>query len=197
MALSPTEVLPSLLRSVSLGPQFSDSIVFLPVLRILSSDGANQGIAWVAVRQKGADREENLRDGQRRRPFILEYVQADDTLGVYVAMVDPSTELDFRWLEGILRREVYIQKEDATFVHRPRWAQYGRNPLEKVVSLRSSAAVRRRIQGNAAQLFLDSFSRSGQGFRHFWGPSLGLLLGLFRCIGTRPSLGHFSICRLL
>ena len=43
---------------------------------------------WIAVGEEGADGEEHFRYGQRRRPVVLQDVQADDALAVDVAVVD-------------------------------------------------------------------------------------------------------------
>ena len=90
------------LRGVPLRPQLGDAVVLLPVLRVLGGDRADQGVGGVAVAEQGADREQDLRDGEGRRPLVLEDVQADHPLRVDVAVVDPGPELHLWRLERVL-----------------------------------------------------------------------------------------------
>ena len=80
------------LRGVPLRPQLGDAVVLLAVLSVLGGDRADQGVGGVAVAEQGADREQDLRDGERRRPLVLEDVQADAPQLVDVRVVDPSDE---------------------------------------------------------------------------------------------------------
>ena len=108
------------LRGVSLSPELGYSIVLLPVKRyasypnekmflivlpivnVLRGDAADQRVAGVAVRKQGADGEQHLGDGECRAPLVLQNVEADDALGVDVAVIDPGAELHFGRLEGIV-----------------------------------------------------------------------------------------------
>ena len=90
------------LRGVPLRPQLGDAVVLLAVLSVLGGDRADQGVGGVAVAEQGADREQDLRDGERRRPLVLEDVQADHPLRVDVAVVDPGPELHLWRLERVL-----------------------------------------------------------------------------------------------
>jgi len=167
--------------------------VLLAILGVLGGDRAHQRIAGVAIGQQGADREENLGDGESRGPLVLEDVETDDALGVDVAVVDASSELDFGWFEGVLRGEVDVQEEDAPLVDGARRTQDGGDPLEQIVALGTSAAVRRRVQGDPAQLLLDPLCRGRQCLRHLRGARLALLLRLLWSVRTRTSLRHFDI----
>ena len=74
----------------------------LPIVDVLGGDAADQGIAGVAVGQEGADGEEDLGDGESWAPLVLQDVETDDALGVDVAVVDASPELDLWRLERVL-----------------------------------------------------------------------------------------------
>jgi hypothetical protein len=57
-----------------------------------------------------------LGDGQSRAPLVSQNVQADATVGVDVGVVDAGREVDLRWLEGVVGREVDREEEDAARV---------------------------------------------------------------------------------
>ncbi len=79
-------------RGESLGPQLGYAVVLLPVGEELLRDGADERVVRVAVRQQRADGQQHLGHGQRRRPVLLEDVEADGTLRVDVAVVDARPE---------------------------------------------------------------------------------------------------------
>jgi len=81
-----------LLRGVALGPLSGYPVVFDTVRDVLLRDAADQRIARIAVGQQRADRQKDLGDGQRRRPVVLEDVEADGALAVDVAVVDARPE---------------------------------------------------------------------------------------------------------
>ena len=92
-------------------------------------------LTWVGVRQQRAHRQQDLRDGQGGAPIVLQNIEADGPIAVYVAVVNSSFEDDLRSdrtghvtavpgavgysrslrptyfgrLERIIRREAYIQ----------------------------------------------------------------------------------------
>ena len=66
--------------------------MFDTVRDVLLRDAADQRIARIAVGQQRADRQKDLGDGQRRRPVVLEDVEADGALAVDVAVVDARPE---------------------------------------------------------------------------------------------------------
>lgn len=111
--------------------------MLLAVLQILRRDGADEGVRGIAVRQQGADGEQDFGDGQGWRPVVLEDVQADDPLAVDVAVVDPRPERHLGRLERILWGEVDVQEEDATFVHGAWRAEDRGHPLVQIVPLRA------------------------------------------------------------
>ena len=49
---------------------------------------AHQRVVGVTVREEGTDGQKDLRYGQRWTPIVLEDVQADGAMAVYVAVVD-------------------------------------------------------------------------------------------------------------
>lgn len=53
-------------------------------------------LTWVGVGEQRADGEENLGDGERRAPLLLQNVQADLTAAVDVAVIDPRAERHLR-----------------------------------------------------------------------------------------------------
>ena len=57
-------------------------------------------------------------DGQRRRPIVLQNVQADDSLRVDVRVVDARLGFDGRRPERVVPRKCDVQLEDASFVRR-------------------------------------------------------------------------------
>ena len=76
--------------------------MLLPVLLVLGGDGGDQRVGGVAVAEEAADGEEDLGDGEGRGPLVLQDVEADHSLGVDVAVVDASPELDLWRLERVL-----------------------------------------------------------------------------------------------
>ena len=59
-----------------------------------------------------------LRNGQGWAPLVPQNVQADTAVGVNVGVVDPSSEVDLRRLEGVVCGEVDGEEENATRVWR-------------------------------------------------------------------------------
>jgi len=66
-------------------------------------------------------------------------------LAVDVAVIDARAERDFGRLEGVLRREVYVEEEDAALVDGSGWSQDGGDPLVQIVALGSGTAVGRWV----------------------------------------------------
>lgn len=76
--------------------------MFCSVGQILSGYASNQRVRRVAVRQKGANGEQNLGNGQSRAPVVLQDIQADDALAVDVAVIDSGAEGNLWWLKWII-----------------------------------------------------------------------------------------------
>jgi hypothetical protein len=55
-------------------------------------------------------------NGQRRTPLVSENIQADASVGVNVRVIDPSCEVDFGRLEGVVCREVDRKEENTAGV---------------------------------------------------------------------------------
>jgi hypothetical protein len=58
----------------------------------------DQGILGVGIRQEGANRKQNLGDGQGRAPLVLQNVEADTAVRVDVTMVNTCGKVDLRRL---------------------------------------------------------------------------------------------------
>ena len=110
-------------------------------------------LTWIAVCEERADGEEDLGDGEGRAPVVLQDVQTDDALAVDVAVVDAGAERHLGRLEGVLRGEVDVQKEDAALVHGPRRAQDGGDPLVDVVALGAGTKTNEIIALSLIQVF--------------------------------------------
>jgi len=76
----------------------------------------DQRIVGIRVCQHGADGEQNFRDGQCRAPLVSENVQADASVRVDVWVVDTGGEVNLRWLERVVCREVDGEEEDTARV---------------------------------------------------------------------------------
>lgn len=135
------------------------------ILQILCGNTSNQWIGWVAVCKERTNGEQHLRDGQCRRPVVLEDVQADYALTVDIAVIYPRSECDLRRFERILRREMNVQEKHATLIDGSRWSQDRGNPLVQVVSLGTGTAVGRWIQCDFGQFLLDPLGGRAEGLR--------------------------------
>ncbi len=138
--------------------------MLLLVLEVLGGDGTNEGIRRVAIGEERTYGQENFGDRQRRRPVVLQNVEANDAVGVDVAVVNAGPEGDLGRLERVVVREVDVEEEDAAFVDGAGRPEDGRHPLVQVVTLRAGGAVRRRVEGDFGELLLDALGRSGQSF---------------------------------
>jgi len=100
-----------LIRRVLLRPLSRIRVVFLPVPQVLLGDFRDKRVIRVRVRQQTRYRQQHLRYRERRRPLVLQYVQAYASVAVHVAVVDFGDEVHFRRLERVVGREGDIQKE--------------------------------------------------------------------------------------
>jgi hypothetical protein len=100
---------------------------------VQSGDFGNKGIPWVRIRQKTADTEKDLGDGECGAPLVLENVQTDPALCVDVRVIDLGNELDPRSLEGIVCGELNVKKEDTSCVWAPVGSYDGGSPNVEVV----------------------------------------------------------------
>lgn len=69
-------------------------------------------IIRIRISQHRADRKENLRNGQGRRPLVLQDIQTDASVRVDIWVVDLGGETDLWGLERVVCREMNRQEED-------------------------------------------------------------------------------------
>jgi len=123
-------------------------------------DLRHERIIGIGVSQQRADREKNLRDGQSRRPLILQDVKADATIAVDIHMVDLRSESKLRWLERVIGREMNVQEENTLMVRGVLGSHDRSLPVELVLLVGGSGgAVRGRVPTKVYELLLDSFKR--------------------------------------
>jgi len=169
--------------------------VLLAIRDVLLRDVRDERIRRVAVRQQRDDRQQHLGYGERGAPIVLQNVQADLTLRVDVAVVDPRAEDDLGRFERILRGERDLQEEYPALVYGTGWSENGAHPVVDVVPLRSGAAVGRRIDRDLGELPLDAFHGGAlllrRGFRLRFSGSLRDCTGGV-CSGTGVGGGCFG-----
>jgi len=110
----PKETVWYCLDGVLAGPFPSGRLVPGPVGLVHVRNLRHKGIIGVRVRQHGADRKENFGNSQSRAPLVSKNIETDATIAVDIRVVDSSREVDFRGLEGVIRRELDLQEEDAS-----------------------------------------------------------------------------------
>lgn len=71
-----------------------------------------QGIVGIGIGQEGQNRQQDLGNGQRRGPLILENIQADDAAGIDIRMIDLRHKGDLGGLKGVVGGEVDVHLED-------------------------------------------------------------------------------------
>lgn len=80
----------------------------------------NERVVRVRVREHGADGQQHLGDGERRAPLVPQNIETNAAVGVDVRVVNLRREGHLRRLKGVVRREGYVEEEDATGVGRIR-----------------------------------------------------------------------------
>lgn len=80
-------------EDVRLGPLPRPGVVRGPVRLVLVRDGADERVGRVGVRQQAAEAQHDLLQRQRRRPRVLEDVEADGARLGNVAVIDLGREL--------------------------------------------------------------------------------------------------------
>merc|ERR1719266_2285700 len=145
----------TLSSGILLHPLACGLVVFRPVLLIDLSNFRHERVVGVWVCEQRRDGQQHLRYGKRRTPLILQYIQANRTICIHVAMIDLRREMTLRRLERIISWKSDVEEEDATSVCRVRRAHYGRLPIEHIIAHWSSRAIRRRIVAQVGQLFVD------------------------------------------
>lgn len=109
-------IYPGSLCGVLAGVLPSSSLVASEIGLVETGNLRHERVIRIGVCEEGADGEEDLADGERRRPRILQDVQADPALFVHVWVVDGSHEADFGRFEGVVGGEVDVEDEDAAGV---------------------------------------------------------------------------------
>ena len=62
----------------------------------------NKRIVRVGITEQTADRQQDLGNGERRRPLILQNVEANTAVAVNVGMIDPRRERNLWRLKRIV-----------------------------------------------------------------------------------------------
>ena len=121
------------------------------------SDLGNKRVIGVGVTQQRTNRKKELRDSQRRAPFVLQDIQTNTTVGVDVGMIDLCGKVDLGGFEGIVGGEVDVQKENTTF----EWALLRAHncgcPVKKIITSGSGRARHGRVLLEVLQFFVNSF----------------------------------------
>lgn len=120
------------------------------------SDFRDQGVVWIWVCQHGAYGEEDLADSESGGPLVLQNVQADGAVGVYVWMVDARRKVHLGGLKWVVGGEVDVQEEDAAGVGGVGGAHNCGLPVEQVVADRASAAGSGWVPAEVLQFFGDA-----------------------------------------
>ena len=105
----------------------------------------NQWIVGIWVGEKAANGKQDLADGQGGTPLILQNVQTNSSIGVDVAMINASGEVDLRWFERIISWEMNVKKEDTASIRGVIWTHDGGLPVEHIISDWTSGTVGWRI----------------------------------------------------
>merc|ERR1740139_300638 len=145
--------------SMLLCPLFGILVVLRTITLIQLRNLRHQWVVGVAIHHQRRQREEHFGDRQSWAPLVFQNVQADRTIGIYVAMVDLRGEVELWRLEGIIRRKVNIQEEATASVRRIRGTHDGGLPIEHVVPDRLSRAIGRRVIPQILKLLLESLNR--------------------------------------
>lgn len=114
-------------------------------------DIGDQRIIGIGVRQERTNAQQDLGNGQRGGPLVLENVQADPSIGVDVTVIDARGEVHLGWLKGVVCREVNVEEKDPSGIRRIVRAHNGGLPMEHIVSNGSGRAVGRRILAKVYQ----------------------------------------------
>jgi len=100
------------LHRVLLGPLLGHLDVLGVVVFEDAGDFRHQRVVRVRVAQQRADRQQDLADGQSRRPLRPQYVQANRPVRVDVRVIDFRGEAHLGRLERVVSGEVNCQKEN-------------------------------------------------------------------------------------
>ena len=101
-----------------LGPLLRRLIVTFFILQQLLRDAADERIVRIRIRQQRADREQDLGDGERGRPLLLQDVQANLPRTVDVAVIDSRSKRNFRRFERVIRWKLNVKKKYTILIGR-------------------------------------------------------------------------------
>ena len=89
-------------------------LVLSLVILVNLGDLWNQRVIRIRVIEQRAEREQDLRNGESRRPLLLQNIETNGPIRIDVGVVDSGGEVNLWRLEGIVRWEMNVQKEDST-----------------------------------------------------------------------------------
>ena len=101
-----------------LGPLLRRLIVTFFILQQLLRDAADERIVRIRIRQQRADGEQDLGDGERGRPLLLQDVQANLPRTVDVAVIDSRSKRNFRRFERVIRWKLNVKKKYTILIGR-------------------------------------------------------------------------------
>lgn len=146
-------------HSILSSPLSGSGFVFWLVSLVDVGDFRDQRIIWVGISQQRTDGQEDLWDGESWWPLLLQDIKADGSIGVDVWMVDSRGEVDLRWLERIVCREMDVQEVDTSGVWRVFWSHDGGLPVVLVLLVDwSGRAVGWWVLTKVDKFFLDSLN---------------------------------------
>jgi hypothetical protein len=122
-----------------------------PVGFIKLGNVRHQRIVWVGIGQQGANGKQDLTNSQSGAPLVFQDIQADTAIGIDIAMINASGEVDLWWLERIVSREVNVQKEDTASIRRVVWTHDRSLPVEHVITNRTCRTIRWRVLSQVNQ----------------------------------------------
>ena len=101
-----------------LGPLLRRLIVTFFILQQLLRDAPDERIVRIRIRQQRADGEQDLGDGERGRPLLLQDVQANLPRTVDVAVIDSRSKRNFRRFERVIRWKLNVKKKYTILIGR-------------------------------------------------------------------------------
>lgn len=100
----------------------------------------NKRVIRVGVCEHGADRKQNLRNGEGRAPLVPQDIQTDTSVRVDVGVVNASGEVNLGRLERVVGREVDGEEENTSGVWRVARTHDSSLPVEQIISDGTSGA---------------------------------------------------------
>ena len=101
-------------HSVLASPLSSSCFKLCSVSFVDLSDFRNQRIIRIGISKHRTDRKQDFRDCESGRPVVSQYIQTYASVAIDVGMVDPGCEVELRWFEGVIGREMDVQEENST-----------------------------------------------------------------------------------